>query len=250
MQQITAKLLRMIIIFGQIAMGIHTELSEPLSLEKENETKHGNTDIGGHAALQAIAAARAGAKVSLCGTIGNDLFGKIILDTLRREGVNSTSIAKQEKYPTGQTITIDSKQLEPLIITTQGANKHTNAAQLPDNVFNERTIILLQNDTPDQINAKIAARAQSNGAKVILALTNTKKECPELSKQVDLVIDKEATNKKGFNCFCGTLAACLQAGMSQNKAQKVAQTAGKIAAEKGGGYSALPYLNDIEKALS
>ncbi len=239
----------MIIVFGHISLNIQTELTQPLTLEKENNAKTGITDIGGHAAIQAIAAARAGAKVSLCGTIGNDVFGKTILDTLRREGINATSIAKNEASQTGQTITIHTKNTQPLIITIQGANKYTNATQIPDNIFNERTIVLLQNDMPDAINTIITSRAQSKGAKVLLAITNTDQECPELSEKVDMIIDKDPQNKSGFNCFCGTLAACLQAGMNQTQAQKFAQAAGRMAAEKGGGYSALPYLDDLEKKL-
>lgn len=239
----------MIVIFGTISMSINCSLSEGLSLERENYTDDNKTAIGGHAALQAIAAARAGAKIALCGTIGNDLFGKTILDTVRREGINSTSIAKKEQEPTGQIITIECNNAPPLIITTKGANKYTNSTQLPNNAFNQRSLLVLQNDTSNQLNIALTKRAQEKGGKVILTLTNKENENSELTGLADMVIDKQSTNAQGFNCFCGTLAACIQAGMDQETAKHYAQTAGTLAAKNGGGYNALPYLGDIEKEL-
>lgn len=239
----------MIIIFGNISLSINSSISTALSFEKENHTSHNTTNIGGHAALQAIAASRAGAKTSLCGTIGNDIFGKTILNTLRREGINTASIALSEKEPTGQKITVACQSTQPLIINTLGANKYSNSTQLPSKVFNERTLLLLQDEIPHKTNIEITKRAQSNGGKVIITLTNTEKENSELIELADMVIDKENVKAQGFNCFCGTLAACLQAGMEQDMATHYAQTAGTLAAKKGGGYDSLPYLDDIEKNL-
>ncbi len=238
----------MIIIFGYIYNSNSALIEQELEVNKENSAISEISEISGNAALQSIACARAGARAALCGNIGNDLYGKNILDTLRREGVNTTGVAKHDTEKTGNLISIKSPNSQTAIKTT-AANKFLNAEQLPNTSLNQRTLLLLQTDLPPKINADILKRAQTHGSKSILSITNPENLDDELVALADLVIEKTAQNKKGYNCFCGTLAACLQAGMDQETAELYAQTAGNLASKNGGGYSALPYLDSIEKAL-
>ncbi len=239
----------MIIIFGYISFTLNMNLNAPLEIGENHARPDSTAQIGGNASIQAIAAVRAGAKASLSGTIGNDIFGKSILDTLRHEGINTTGIAKDEHLKTGLITTFSENDGTPTSINLQGANARTHEAQLPDSAFNERTILLLQNEIKSAKNINLMHRAKKQNGKTILSLTNRDNTSDELLNLADLIIDIETENSNGFNCFCGTMAACLQAGMDQDTAAHYAQTAAKLAAKNGGGYSALPYLDNIEKAL-
>ncbi len=56
---------------------------------------------GGKGANQAVAAARAGAEVQLISAVGDDPFGKQLLDGLEREGVNTDSVMRGEGVSSG-----------------------------------------------------------------------------------------------------------------------------------------------------
>src|ERR671923_1799665 len=56
---------------------------------------------GGKGANQAVAAARLGGSVSMVGRVGDDDAGRQLLDALRSEGVDVSSVAVDPSAPTG-----------------------------------------------------------------------------------------------------------------------------------------------------
>ncbi len=244
----------MIIVFGYISMELKMELDTKLTFPCAIKSNNAQMNIGGSAANQAIAAARCGAKTSLIGTIGNDIFGKNILSALRRDGIHSSGIAKKE-LPTSIINSIFDKNGEKASIIMEGANTDICAEQIPDNLLNEKTLLLLQNDIALEINKDIAKRAKSGGARNIICIEHEQNIDDKLLNYADFIIvnDKilppKNTNailvehkNRAFDAFCGSFSACWQAGLSIERAKQYGHSAAKLAAKN----NALPYLCDVE----
>jgi ribokinase len=76
---------------------------------------------GGKGGNQAVAAARAGARVEMLGAVGRDADGDASVEALRAEGVGVDAIARVDR-PTGSaTIAVD-RRGENLIVVAPGAN--------------------------------------------------------------------------------------------------------------------------------
>src|ERR1700761_1550893 len=73
-------------------------------LPKPGETLLGGeflTAPGGKGANQAVAAARAGAKVSFVARVGRDSMGDDTLRRLKEDGINVTHISRDRRAPSG-----------------------------------------------------------------------------------------------------------------------------------------------------
>ena len=64
-------------------------------MPQEGETVTGGgfiTNGGGKGANQAVACAKLGGAVSMCGSVGDDLFGKTLIENLKDVGVGTSNI--------------------------------------------------------------------------------------------------------------------------------------------------------------
>jgi ribokinase len=85
---------------------------------------------GGKGSNQAVAAARVGAKVTFISKIGRDDFGRVALDTWRRERI-ATSVAESDTDPTGAAfIYVNDRTGENAIIVVPGAASTITAADV------------------------------------------------------------------------------------------------------------------------
>ena len=93
-------------------------------MPKKGETLTGTgffTAHGGKGANQAVAAARLGGKVIMCGGVGNDGFGKDAIASLQADGVDTSCIRSVNNMPTG-TAVIVVVDGDNRIILDKGAN--------------------------------------------------------------------------------------------------------------------------------
>jgi ribokinase len=77
--------------------------------------------FGGKGANQAVAAARAGAKVSMIGAVGEDASGVASLDALRAEGIDVAGV-RRVAAPTGVAIIAVDRAGDNQIVVAPGAN--------------------------------------------------------------------------------------------------------------------------------
>ena len=91
------------------AFGQQEKLVDQVSLE-----------IGGSAAITAVAAARLGLKVALIAAVGGDPAGTFMLDQLAREGVDVSAVIVRDGTPTGMTVAL-SRGGDRAILTALGA---------------------------------------------------------------------------------------------------------------------------------
>ena len=81
---------------------------------------------GGKGANQAVAMARLGADVTMFGCVGNDDNGRKLLDSLNKDGVNTSSVKVIDGIPTGLAI-ITVAENDNTIIVVGGANNMVDA---------------------------------------------------------------------------------------------------------------------------
>ncbi len=120
--------------------------------------------VGGKGNNQALAASRAGAKVSMVGRVGDDDFGTTIIDTLVRTGVDAQRVIRDPEVGTGIAIIIVGGDGDNSIVIAQQANLKLSAADVEDarGLIESAGIVLLQMEVPMETNiaaAKVAYRA-------------------------------------------------------------------------------------------
>ncbi len=76
---------------------------------------------GGKGSNQAVAAVRAGARVSFIGKVGNDTFGELARTTFRQEGIDAQFLFTSENGTGAAAILIDAATGENAIIVVPGA---------------------------------------------------------------------------------------------------------------------------------
>jgi len=127
---------------------------------------------GGKGANQAIAAARAGARVRFVGAVGRDDLGAAALDELRAEGVDVSAVAELEDEPTGVAIIAVDRDGANQIAVASGANARVDGA-LVGAAFaagapRAGDVCLLGFEVPDGAVVAAARAAAPTGARVVL----------------------------------------------------------------------------------
>jgi ribokinase len=125
---------------------------------------------GGKGANHAVAAARAGGRVSFVVRLGRDVLGDQILSGFVKDGIDVTHVRRDKSDPTGVALIFVAKDGENCIAVASGANSRLSPAdvQKARKTIASAAFVLMQLETPlatVQAAAEIAAKA---GAGVIL----------------------------------------------------------------------------------
>ncbi|WP_308421768.1 ribokinase [Paenibacillus radicis (ex Gao et al. 2016)] len=143
---------------------------------------------GGKGANQAVAAARLGAHTTMAGAVGGDAFGKELLGSLQRSGVDHSQVRQLEGESTG----IASIMVSPddnMIVIVPGANAQClpeHAAAL-EPVIAAADTVLLQLEIPLETVTAAAVLAKKHGKRVILNPAPAQKLPQELLDCVDVI---------------------------------------------------------------
>lgn len=140
------------------------------------ETVIGNgfsTAPGGKGANQAVQAARLGAEVTMVGKVGNDDFGKSLINSAKASGVNTEYIFTSGTAPTAVgniQIQKNSSGTENRITVVPGANfelKTDDVAFLKESI-SEYDMVIMQHEIPQEVNCRVAEYAKAKGVPVML----------------------------------------------------------------------------------
>ncbi len=159
-----------ILVLGGMNMGLITRTSR---LPKPGETLRGERfyhSSGGKGATQAVAAARLGARVTMVGRVGNDLFGPALLDALRGDGVDVADVAFDPDHATGAGVIIVDASGQNHVLATYGANLRCDGAQLAavERHLENADVLMLQMEIPFEVSMAAAELATARGVRVIL----------------------------------------------------------------------------------
>ena len=124
---------------------------------------------GGKGANQAVAMAKLGAHVEMFGCVGNDSAGEILLQNLRKEGIETAHIKVVEGIPTGIAM-ITVGENDNTIVVVAGANDCVDKGYI-DSVKEEileSEIVLLQHEIPLETVRYVTELCFEHGVKVVL----------------------------------------------------------------------------------
>lgn len=166
------------------------------SLPQAGETVRG-TDAtfspGGKGGNQAVAAARAGARVKFTGAVGDDTHGRRILDVLAEAHIDHDKLRVVSNIPTGTAIIAVDDRGENQIIVSPGANSSLTAEDVTAGLDTMRAgdVLVLQLEIAAALVRQAAAIAQSRGAFVILNAAPAPRQIDGLLDDVDLLVVNE-----------------------------------------------------------
>jgi len=129
------------------------------------------TTGGGKGANQAVAAARAGADVTLVAAVGDDDFGKAALANLKKEKINTRYVSVKRGKASGVAlILVEEASGDNLIGVSIGTNAELRAADVDKAAaaIRKADLLLLQLEVPTAASARAAAIARKHGVPVLL----------------------------------------------------------------------------------
>jgi len=162
-----------ILVVGSLVMDLIVSTNK---FPNAGETVLGNsfrTAPGGKGANQAVQAARLGADVTMVGKIGQDAFGKSLIDSCNKSGIHTEFIAVDTDISSAVgnvQLEVGENETRNRIIVVSGANM----AITPDDVaFLKDTVsrydlVILQLEIPMEINEIVAKYAFDKGVAVML----------------------------------------------------------------------------------
>lgn len=136
------------------------------------ETKLGGDflmNAGGKGANQAVAVARLGGNLTFIANVGNDVFGKQIIEGFKKEKMNTDFIFCDDKNSSGAALIMVNEAGENCIVVAPGANANLMYADVKkvDDIAAAH-IILMQLEIPIETIEAVAKHAKANQQKVIL----------------------------------------------------------------------------------
>lgn len=178
----------MIIVFGSLNVDIVMPVGH---FPAPRETVLCSADYlsvtGGKGSNQAVAAARAGAKVAFVGKVGDDAFGRRSVNNLKNHGIWASGIGISER-PTGcSTIAVDSHGVNK-VISAPGANLDATSDQLPDEILTPDNLLLTQLDMNNAETFAVLKRAKALGCVTILDASPASHIPAEVLKSLDYLI--------------------------------------------------------------
>jgi len=148
---------------------------------------------GGKGANQAVAAARAGGRVTFVARVGNDDFGHRAIAGFRREGIDSKYVLKTGQAASGIALIIVDGRGENSIAVASGANARLSPADIrkATRAFRAGDILLLQLETPLATVRAAARAARARGLRVILNPAPARELDDALLANVDILTPNE-----------------------------------------------------------
>jgi ribokinase len=125
---------------------------------------------GGKGANQAVAAARLGADVVFIARIGKDIFGDQALDNLKKDGIETGFIVRDEQHSSGVALIMVDQQGENMIAVAPGSNAYLVSEDIERarDAISECSVMLLQLEVPLRTVHFAAQLGNSLGMTVIL----------------------------------------------------------------------------------
>ena len=166
------------------------------------ETVQGNrffTTFGGKGANQAVATARLGQKVAMLGMVGDDNFGKEILNNLKENNVDISCVETVTHTSSGAAL-ITISEADNSIIYVPGANGVVNSDYVEKNssIFSDAKIAVAQNEVSEDSVVKMVEICKKKG---IISVINPApfRDMPDyIIENADFLIPNESECKLMF----------------------------------------------------
>jgi ribokinase len=209
-----------IVVVGSINMDL---VAHTAHIPKPGETVIGSSfqiHSGGKGANQAVAIARMDYPCTLLGKVGHDVFGSTLLESLQRDGVDTSHIETVKNVASGTAIIAVEDNGENCIIVTPGANFEVSIAYLESKivVLQNAGMILTQLEIPLETVEWLAISCRRLGIPFVLDPAPAQELPASLLTCVDWFTPNEteaAFYAPGMRDDKSTLAALFSAGIRQ-----------------------------------
>jgi ribokinase len=126
------------------------------------------THDGGKGANQAVAAARAGAQVSMIGAVGADAYGERAVASLAAEGIDTSRIRRLDAEATGVAIIAIGPRGENQIVVAPGANARLELDVEDRALIGAANVLLTNHEIPPSATVDALRTAHAAGVIAIL----------------------------------------------------------------------------------
>ena len=159
-----------VVVLGSINMDLTTYVPR---LPAPGETLFGSRFItvpGGKGFNQAVAAGRLGTATHFVGRVGEDAFGRGVMDLIADEPVDISGILVDPHSSTGLAVISVDEQAENSIIVISGANMAHDAQEVARcrAALRQAKVLLLQLESPLDVSLAAAQAAREAGAWIVL----------------------------------------------------------------------------------
>ncbi len=177
---------------------------------------------GGKGANQAVAAARLGGKAAMVGRVGNDIFGRSLLQSLERAGVDTSHVTSVDGVATGTALIVVDEAGENSIVVVPGANGRCSVEDVraAEDLIRSAKILMVQLEIPLATVQFALEFAKENGVTVILDPAPAQPLPSAILEHVDIITPNETeasalTNREVTDARTARLAATdfLQRGV-------------------------------------
>ncbi len=159
-----------------------------------------NIGPGGKGCNQAIAISRLGGKVNFISKLGNDDYGKLALDKLRKDNIDISNIIISNKHKTGVAgIHVDRNTGKNAITVVRGAPSSLTIQEIDTNLIKQSKILLTQLEIPIEVTLHCLRVAKEFG---LINILNPAPAC-ELSSDFFKLIDYFTPNETEAEFYTG-----------------------------------------------
>ncbi len=182
-----------IVVVGSINMDLVVRMPR---IPNPGETLLGGrfkTFPGGKGANQAVAAARLGANVVMVGCVGDDAFGREMLDTFNREGIDASRVKVLPDEATGVALIQVDGTGQNSIAVASGANYRLVKADIITALegIGNFDVLVMPFEIPDEAINSAAKIASGRGARVVINPAPARMIGDQLLAITDVLIPNE-----------------------------------------------------------
>ena len=159
-----------------------------------------NIGPGGKGCNQAIATSRLGGKVNFISKLGNDEYGKLAINKLKKDNVDISNIIISEKHKTGVAgIHIDKNTGKNAITVIRGAPESLTIEEINLSKIDQSKIFLTQLEVPLDVTLYCLKKSKENG---LINILNPAPAC-KLNNDFFSVVDYFTPNENEAEFYTG-----------------------------------------------
>ncbi len=159
-----------------------------------------NIGPGGKGCNQAIAISRLGGKVNFISKLGDDDYGKLAINKLKKDNIDTSNIIISNKHKTGVAgIHVDRNTGKNAITVVRGAPSSLTINEIDTNLFKQSKIFLTQLEIPIEVTLHCLKAAKEHG---LINILNPAPAC-KLSNDFFRLVDYFTPNETEAEFFTG-----------------------------------------------
>ena len=159
-----------------------------------------NVGPGGKGCNQAIAISRLGGKVNFISKLGDDDYGKLAINKLKKDNIDTSNIIISNKHKTGVAgIHVDRNTGKNAITVVRGAPSSLTINEIDTNLFKQSKIFLTQLEIPIEVTLHCLKAAKEYG---LINILNPAPAC-KLSNDFFKLVDYFTPNETEAEFYTG-----------------------------------------------